>query len=38
MIYELKRPTPALNGLYTPSASLLPRFAGEGTPVREGER
>ena len=34
--FLINRPTPTLNGLYTPSASLLPRFAGEGNPVREG--
>jgi len=31
------RPSPALNGLCTPSTSLFPRFAGKGNPVREGD-
>ena len=31
------RPTPALNRLCTPSALLLPRFAGEGNPGWEGD-
>ena len=30
-------PSPTLNSLYTPSASLLPRFAGESNPNREGD-